>query len=154
MLIGVDYCVAHNAAFEQSFLPQMYESWGHEWIDTMTDIPYKAGKGGGVLNNIAMNHGVFNPLPHRAWFDVITMFQVMGHYKYEEIMTYRAMPSRHLEIRFPFDASEEKNALVKSMGYRWNGMAKAWQKIVKEINASAEFAKASAMGFAVKEFAA
>lgn len=148
MVGQVDYWVAHNAPFEKSFLPKLYPAaLDAMWVDTKTDLPYKGAKGKGSLSEIAMNHGIFNPMPHRALPDTLAMMQVLAQYPFEEVEIYANAPTRNLVIRFPYDATGEKNKVVKSLGYYWNPDGKYWHKPVKEFFVDEELGNAHAHGF-------
>lgn len=147
---GVDFIVAHNAAFEQSFLANNgHRDWvdRHKWIDTQTDLPYLPGAGGGSLSDIAMRHHVYNPMPHRAMPDALTMMQVLAMYPFAEVQRHALAPSVTLEIKFPYDPSGDLNAAVKALGYRWVKEQKSWRKTVKDFSIETEVASARAAGF-------
>lgn len=154
MVVKADYLVAHNAEFEKSFLksfPEYISKYPElsntKWIDTRTDLPYKGSKGKGSLSEIAMNHGIFNPMPHRALPDTLAMMQVLAQYDFSEVEIYANAPTRNLVIRFPYDATGEKNKVVKSLGYYWNPDGKYWHKPVKEFFVDEELGNAHAHGF-------
>lgn len=125
-----DYLVAHNAAFEKSFLPE-WQSF--KWIDTKIDLPFKNGKGNGALSDICMGHGIFNVMPHRALPDAIAMMQLFSLYDFDEIKKSADSPEIEMTLRFSYDTTGRKQVLAKTLGYRWDGDAKVWTKTVKEI---------------------
>ncbi len=143
------YLVAHNAEFEKKFLAPRYPSLVtvRPWIDTKTDLPFRPGKGNGTLNDIAMCHGVYNPQPHRALPDVLTMLQVLAQYPFEEVQRYALAATMQLIISFPYDETGQKNNAVRALGYYWNPAGKHWHKPVKDFFVHEEQRKAQAVGF-------
>lgn len=145
-----DYLVAHNAEFEKSFLMEAglpFIVHAKPWVDTKIDIPYQAGKGKGTLNDIAMCHGVFNPMPHRALSDTITMLQVLSKYDFTEVERYAQAPNVTLSIKFPYDETGAKNKAVKSLGYYWKSETKTWERNFKEFQVEAALKEARDIGF-------
>lgn len=142
------YLVAHNAEFEKSFLSAAGFNPDQRWLDTMTDIDYKPMKGTGSLNEIAMAHGIFNPQPHRALPDVMTMMAVLQKYDINQVIEWASTPSVTLISQAPFDLKDT----VKAMGYRWDRAPfnKLWTKQVKAFHIAKEEADALAAGFSVK----
>lgn len=158
----VDYFVAHNAEFEKSFLyshgvldclenSEAFPLSIVDWIDTKTDIPYKPGKGKGTLNDIAMCHGVYNPMPHRALPDVLTMMQVLSQYDFAEVERYAKTPTVTMVCTFPYDETGKRQDLVKSQGYYWNPQAKWWYKPIKAFFVDEETARMTELGLKVHQ---
>lgn len=145
----VDYLVAHNAEFERSFLDQRMRVMDicEKWIDTQTDLPYLPGKGKGSLSEIAMAHGVFNPMPHRALPDALCMMQIFAKYDFSEIERYANAETKTLLISFPYDASGERNQKVKALGYRWEPLSKRWIKKLKDFQVEDAQEQAKEVGF-------
>lgn len=146
-----DYLVAHNAEFEKSFLkPYFFNFDSMKWIDTKTDIPYKPGKGNGTLSEIAMSHGVFNPMPHRALTDTLAMMQVLAQYPFEEVERYAKAQNVQLIVTFPFDETRKKQAAVKALGFYWEPGSKQWRKPCKDFLAEAQASQIRAAGLNVQ----
>lgn len=149
------YLVAHNATFEDGFLKQInktYDPFGdysYKWIDTKTDLPYPPMKGKGTLNDIAMCHGVYNIMPHRALPDVLTMMQVLAQYDFAEVERYAQSPTVNLIVALPYDPTGQKQSAIRSLGYYWKPEGKYWYKPVKEFKADSEIEVADQMGFDV-----
>lgn len=135
-----DYVVAHNGnKFDRPFLERTLERagmplWDKPWIDTMTDVPYPDSIRARKLNHLAADHQVFNPLPHRAVFDVIVMLQILSKYPMEEVVRLARSPA--VEIRA--DVSYDDRHLAKERGFRWDGERRIWCKVVKELHLSQE----------------
>lgn len=155
MACDADWLVAHHADFEKSFMPHFYDSLVEPqvrmlsavpWIDTKTDLPYPPMKGKGTLNDIAMSHGVFNPQPHRALPDVHTMLSVLSQYDFAEVERYAKAETITMVCSFPYNATGERQALVKSLGYYWNSECKWWHKPCKEFKQDEEIQAAYKVG--------
>lgn len=148
--VTADYVVAHNAGFEKSFLEPLYSFAPNlaqkPWIDTRTDIPYKNGKGQGTLSDIAMGHGLFNPLPHRALPDVLVMLQLLAKYDFSEVVKYANAPMCRMTISFPYSA-DRVDAVKALGGWRFDGTEKNWWKECKAFQVDEECAKAGQAGF-------
>lgn len=145
-----DYLVAHNAGFEKSFLKQTSLVEGLQtlgffvdsipWIDTKTDIPYLPGKGQGTLSEIAMAHGVFNPMPHRALTDALAMMQILAKYDINQVIENAKAPTLNLVANVSYDDRDK----AKALGYYWDGKKRIWSKPIKafrlddEMNAAKE----------------
>lgn len=143
---SVHYFVAHNADFERGFLSALGFEFPN-WIDTRYDLPYPPGKGSGSLSDICMGHGVFNPMPHRALTDTLAMMQLMAKYPFAEVERLANAASLTLEVIFPYDATGQKQAAVKALGYHWDGLNKRWLKKIKDLHLDAAVAEAEAKGF-------
>ena len=131
LLCMVDYFVAHNAKFEREFLAHNgylgLISQRH-WIDTKTDIPYPQGKGDGSLSEILMNHGIFNPMPHRALPDAFGMMQLLAKYPVADVVKISVIPKWTLICRSPYDPSGGVQSFLKGLGFYWDGSQKRWHK--------------------------
>jgi hypothetical protein len=120
---------------------------GSKWIDTKYDIPYPPHRGRGSLNDIAMSHRVYNPMPHRAAPDALAMMQVLAQYPFSQIERMALAPAVVIEIRFPYDPVGDANARVRSLGYNWNRESKCWRRTVKDFQLEGEIVEARASGF-------
>jgi DNA polymerase III alpha subunit (gram-positive type) len=131
------FLVAHNAKFERSFLEgvrtdcvessQAQAFKAIPWIDTKTDIPYSPMKGMGSLSEIAMSHGIFNPLPHRALTDTLAMMQILAKYDIQQVIKYAEAPVITLVANVSFEDKDK----AKALGYYWDGKQRLWSKPVK-----------------------
>lgn len=137
---NVQYVVAHNGrAFDFPMLNAECERQGFRqldkcyWLDTMTDIPYPSKVSTRKLTYLATEHGLFNPFPHRAFSDVLTMLQVLGKYPFSIVLEERAMPMKVVQARVSYDDREK----AKSFGFKWQDLGsygqypKKWIKAVK-----------------------
>jgi DNA polymerase-3 subunit epsilon len=140
-----DILVAHNKTFEQKFLKALDIDLPDEmWIDSMTDLPYPKSKSSGSLNDICMNHGIFNLRPHRAIFDVYAMGALISKYDAQEALRIAKTPEFILVANVSFDQKD----LAKNAGYRWDRVVpKTWSKKVKETHVDTEIINAVNAGF-------
>jgi len=153
-----DYLCAHNHGFEKSILETMPNSFqeyqnggnGNEkvWIDTMTDLPNDAGAG--TLTVMAANHRFINPFPHRALPDVLTMMAVLSQYDFEEVIRHAIAPTVTLRVCIPYNGGEEKRAIAKANGFKWDPAYKLWEKAVKDFNLEVEQEKLLACGLSAQ----
>lgn len=141
--MNIEYLVAHNAAFEQSFINNneflgCLDILDQElpWIDTKTDIPGHEGK---KLTYLAADHGFVNPFPHRALFDVMTMFKVLSCYDFKEIERRVLADKVTLIANVPYDDREK----AKALGFQWQSVVPGkWAKRVPDFEADTEIHKA------------
>lgn len=154
---SIDYVVAHNGrGFDFPMLNAENERHGFRllekcfWLDTMTDVPYPADVSTRKLSYLATEHGLFNPYPHRAFSDVLTMLQVLGKYPFPLVLEERSMPTTVVAARVSYDDREE----AKTQGFKWQDLGaygqypKTWVKAVKTRDLAA--LKAS-VGFPIVE---
>ena len=142
LLSRCDYVVAHNGnRFDKLFLEQEVKraglgelNWTKPWIDTLTDLPLPDSIRTRKLSYLAVEHQLFNPLPHRAVFDVIVMLQLFSKYPVEEVVSLAESPT--IEVRA--DVTYDDRALAKDCGYRWDGGRKMWVKTIKQVHFEGE----------------
>jgi len=132
----IEYVVAHNKDFEQSFLepycesdPYLNQLFNIPWICTMNDIPYPDSIKSKSLNYLAMEHGFINPFKHRGVFDVLTGFKVMSNYDFGNILEYRDSPLFDVVSYVPYERREE----AKKAGFRWDADRKVWHYPIRKI---------------------
>jgi DNA polymerase-3 subunit epsilon len=145
---GPSYIVAHNASFDRSFFEESYGRHRTDilspkilevpWICTMRDIPFKNSGDSRKLSHLAMDHGFMNPFPHRALFDVMTCLKLFSLYPLEEILAYRAIPTKRVKAVVSYDQKD----LARDRKYRWFPEEKAWMKDLKETELDQERADA------------
>lgn len=134
MVLEADYIVAHNGnQFDKIMLQNFFDRYGERfpalpWIDTLTDINYPPHCVSRNLMYLAAFHGFVNPFPHRALFDVMTMFQILKHYNIEEIIERSQMIDVTVQAIVSFDNKE----LAKAQKFQWNPEKKIWSKKMKE----------------------
>lgn len=138
-----DMACAHNGSrFDRPFFETWCVRYGYEsqptklWIDTNTDIElgeleYRKSR---KLTYMAADHQFLNPFPHRAVFDVMTMFKVLAEYDLERVIFLAKQPNILIEALVSYDDRE----LAKARGYRWSedprkpGGKKIWAQTIKE----------------------
>lgn len=128
--------VAHNHKFDKPILirhceeVELAEALERAlWIDTMTDIPYPSKVQTRKLEYLCFEHGFFNPFPHRALTDVLSMFKVMSMYDFSEILKLAESPTVWVRALVSYD----DRGKAKSQGYRWDSENKFWVKQTKGI---------------------
>jgi DNA polymerase-3 subunit epsilon len=135
-----DYRMGHFCNdFDALFLQEAYARTGItepalDWLDTSIDVRYPEKIKTRNLRHLAAEHGFLNPFPHRAVFDVLTMFKVAGCYNLEDIIARAKEPTVYVQALVKF----EVNHLAKDRGYRWNPAKKIWWKQFKVSDFEAE----------------
>ena len=124
---GSDFFVGHNCnAFDALFLGTMWDRlsmrFQRPWLDTIVDIKYPPLIKTRNLRHLAAEHGFLNHFPHRAVFDVLTMFKVMEKYDLNDIIARSKEPTLYVQALVSFDEKE----LAKARGYRWYAPTKTW----------------------------
>lgn len=123
--------IAHNAAFDRSFLEQRQELAGLNihWACSLRHIDWQ-GKGfrTRALNYLAADHGFINSFAHRAIFDCATTFRLAAPHLDEMI-------SRSYEREFMIKATGspfETKDILRERGYRWDSNERVWGRICFE----------------------
>jgi len=139
---SADVACAHNGArFDRLFFNSWCKRHGYDpepnklWIDTNTDIelpfPEKMSR---KLSYMAADHSFLNPFPHRAVFDVMTMFRILDQYDLDRVIYLAKQPNVSIEALVSYDDRD----LAKARGYRWQenpvnpGGKKIWMQTIKE----------------------
>ena len=144
-----DYICAHNGAvFDRRMLNAWikrcgldYEAKKH-WIDTNHDLE-SYGKSR-HLPYMAADHGFLNPFPHRAVFDVMTMFKIAVDYDWEKTLAVSLSPTNIYMADIPFERGPKtplKDA-AKEFGFRAryeNDKFVRWELNAKECHAAQMF---------------
>lgn len=123
--------IAHNAAFDRSFLERQPElsSLDLHWGCSQKHIDWhKHGFKSRALNYLACDHGFLNPFAHRAMFDCATTFRLITPYLGELINRSYEREFELLAHQAPFD----KKDVLREQGYRWNQGSRVWGKKVFE----------------------
>lgn len=141
-----DMFMAHNAPFDKGFIEQQGFKTEKPWIDSSVDVPYEKTIQTRKLTYLAAEHGFVNPFSHRAMTDVLTMFQVVSNYDWNEVIENAKTPNATMRAMVTF----QDNKLAKSSGYRWDGDRKFWVKTVKENKVNEETIKCKDLGFLSK----
>lgn len=126
-----EIAIAHNAAFDSSFLKNSGELEGISchWGCSARHIDWKKhGFRTRALNYLAADHGFVNPFAHRAVFDCATTFRLITPY-ISELVTKSYEKEVRVEAReSPFETKD----ILRGRGYRWNPEARFWFKDVFE----------------------
>lgn len=148
--LNAEYLVGHNTnEFDKIVLEQSclrHDPSGEKfrylhlpWIDSKTDVPFpeKIEKKGRSLEMLCMSHKFLNPFAHRALTDVLSMFQVMSHYPWDDIIAASKIPMVTVIadpkwMQPPWKDSGKSNGLVKARGYRFDPETKYWFKKIKQ----------------------
>jgi DNA polymerase III subunit epsilon len=147
-----DYFVAHNGLdFDKPKLYNLLDEVGYKmneikapWLDTMYDIPYPKTMTSKSLTFIAAYHGIINLYPHRAYFDVATMFKVLSNYNIDEILPRAYSPF----VVIKADVSYYDRDLARKAGYLWSADPyKVWAKRVRECDLEKETTTSEEAGF-------
>ena len=128
---GVQWVVAHNAAFDRPFVEQRLPYFADlAWACSFADIPWKKhGVGSAKLESLAAHYGWFYDA-HRADMDCHALAAVMGRHVGETKKTgwkllleaVEAPQYRLQATGAPFDAKD----LLKVRGYRWDSVQRVW----------------------------
>jgi len=130
-----DAVMAANYEFDKAMLTR---SGGYHgitmpdvtWIDFHSDIEWPDFVKGKSLVHRAADHGIINPMAHRALPDAITMAMVIekGEYNMHEILENAKFPMVRCEAAVSF-AGKDK---AKAQGFYWDNAARVWFKNVRE----------------------
>jgi DNA polymerase-3 subunit epsilon len=134
LMFESEYCMAHNGAiYDYPLWKNTLERMGRTadpsgtWIDSRTDIKMPESIVTRNLKYLAAEFGFINPFPHRALFDVLTMFKIASQFKWEDIIARSKEPTLYVQAIVSFDEKE----LAKARGYRWYAPTKLWWKEFK-----------------------
>jgi DNA polymerase-3 subunit epsilon len=143
---GVDCFVAHNAAFDRPMLINNLERRGLDtspfknvpWVCTYQDLQYPKKVTCRKLSHMAVDMGVhFDPKTlHRALDDVkltMEMLKARG-VPWDQDFEYAQTPNIKwiCKPEKPWVDGGKQVAHAKKLGFRFDGEAKLWYKIVKE----------------------
>lgn len=156
-----DVACAHNGTvFDRPLLDVWAERYGLDsqkskvWIDTKTDIETKQGNATRLVY-MAADHGFLNPFPHRAMFDVMTMFKILDKQDIDKVMEMAASPSVTVKSLQAF----EQNNLARNRGFHpqydigadgGKGKFKYWSMSVKECKLEKEREACRSAGFEIE----
>jgi DNA polymerase III subunit epsilon len=161
---SADIACAHNGNnFDKPLLEKWASRYGLDaqkeklWIDTRADIE-RPPRDSHRLGYMAADHGFLNPFPHRAMFDVMTMFTILmapdvakapPKYDLNQIQEIAKSPLRIVKAIVSFDQKE----LAKTRGYHpiyENGKFVRWELEVKEFYLDKEREAARLAGFEIE----
>lgn len=137
MIERASVVVAHNAAFDRSFLERRQELAGVKphWACSVKHINWqKHGFRTRALNYLAADHGFVNPFAHRALFDCATTFRLITPYLDELIRRSYLREFTISAVGSPFETKD----ILRARGYRWNPESRVWAKTVLEDELDAE----------------
>lgn len=83
-----EYCMAHNGTvydvplWRAALARHDKSNETTPWIDSRTDIKFPDSITTRNLKHLAAELGFINPFPHRALFDVMTMFKIASQFKW------------------------------------------------------------------------
>lgn len=129
MLRRSSVIVAHNAAFDRSFIwskKELHGFRGH-WACSMRHIDWLSkGFSSQKLTYLAADHGFLNPFPHRAIFDCATTLRLVTPYM-QELITHSYEPQIQIWAQgAPFETKD----CLRLRGYRWDQDRRVWGKLL------------------------
>ena len=128
---SIDYVMAHNACFEQSFLfSKLPEFKEIPWIDTMIDLPFPKNIKTRKLTYLSSEHGIYYNKAHRALEDVNMMIELACQYDIEEIKKLQKSPMIEIEAMVEFHNKD----LAKEAGFHWEPDSRRWMLKTKKLN--------------------
>ena len=128
---SVDVFVAHNCAFDLSFVGQLLPiTQKAAWACSLKDFDWlgDAGLGGKALGHLLMEVGFFHT-GHRAMADVVALLHILSHRLDDGRTVLGALLSNAEEdtvkveaVNAPYSARLQ----LKARGYQWEPKAKVW----------------------------
>lgn len=123
-VIAPQVVIAHNAEFDQQFVPKH----GLPWVCSEEDIkwPHRQARGGSLVN-LALSLGLGVASAHRAMADVDTLCRIftrlaeLGH-DLPQLIQHAMRPKALFYALVPF----AKKDLAKEHGFRWDPEKKQW----------------------------
>src|ERR1035437_2746561 len=114
-----DVACAHNGnVFDRPLLETWAKKYGLDaqpgkvWIDTKADLDTPP-RNSTRLTYMAADNGFLNPFPHRAMFDVMTMFKILDKYNIDEVLEVSKSPTLRVKALVSFDQKD----LAKNRGF-------------------------------------
>ena len=133
MMQGVDWVVAHNAAFDRPFVDGMGEWFAQAaWVCSWQDVDWGAAAGSLKLEALAAAAGVFYDA-HRADTDVHALIHVLSQPLADGQTGWQQLAQAAHAITYKLYAtgsSFESKDLLKARGYRWDGDRRVWWRRV------------------------
>lgn len=137
----VERIVAHNAAFDRSFLlaaigdNQDYAPIRDaKWICTMEDLPLPAATSCRKLGHLLADFGIAQPFRHRALFDALGVCLLLQRFPIADVVRRADAPVVVLQALVGF----EENKLAKARRYSWDSETKRWLKRLKDFEVEEE----------------
>lgn len=137
MLSQADMIVAHNGLkFDYPILMWWFDKWlsvssfgvGKIMCDTMVDVPWHKNAKQKNLTYLAGFHEMYNPFPHRALTDVLTMMKLFWMYPLDKIIASAMTDFICVQALTSFDNKD----LAKKRGFYWDSETKRWLKLMRE----------------------
>ncbi|MEN9843782.1 MAG: hypothetical protein RLZZ612_1611 [Pseudomonadota bacterium] len=136
LLDGVDVVIAHNASFDRPFVETRFPAFAHAaWACSWTDVDWKsAGHSSAKLAHLAASSGWFYEA-HRAEADCHALLAVLAQKHPTQTGSYlnclwAAGQQRHHKL-YATGAPFESKDVLKTRGYRWDGLQKVWQQTLR-----------------------
>lgn len=135
LLADVDVIVAHNASFDRPFFDRFAEqSRKRLWACSFKQVAWdEKGFASSKLELLCLFHGYFTAA-HRALNDVDALLCLLsfkcrqsGETYFRELMDRADRPYvKVVAASSPFESKD----LLKARGYRWDPLARVWQKMI------------------------
>jgi DNA polymerase III subunit epsilon len=130
-LIKCDCVVAHNAAFDRSFLVADHPILAdHHFVCAVEDYKLDCGKSRKLTHVCADNGIFFTAAKHRALVDVMMLAELvnkLGYSAFLEALAYSQLPKWDCVANVSFAQKEQ----AKEAGFKWVPESKTWEKTVK-----------------------
>lgn len=143
LLDGVNWVVAHNAAFDRPLLERRLPIFARlNWLCSMKEVPWSdLGFPGTKLEYLATERGFFYE-GHRSEIDCRALLEVLrvplpgkDHSPWQLLLA--AGPRRSYKL-WALGAPFETKDQLKARGYRWDGERRTWYKLLDHDEAAAE----------------
>jgi len=143
LLDGVNWVVAHNAAFDRPLLERRLPIFARlNWLCSMKEVPWSdLGFPGTKLEYLATERGFFYE-GHRSEIDCRALLEVLrvplpgkDHSPWQLLLA--AGPRRSYKL-WALGAPFETKDQLKARGYRWDGERRTWYKMLDHDEAAAE----------------
>ena len=139
---AAEFCIAHQASFDQPLCDRLFQSQGVDLIDTpwicsLTQLKlwppgmYPHGPLSKKLRHLAADWGISSVNAHRALADVQTLAELLFRFSEKELMEQiidAIKPRKTYVAQVSYDNREQ----AKQHGFRWISEAKEWQKELAE----------------------
>lgn len=147
---GEKVYMAHQADFDAQWFPKFLAA-KLPWIDSKLDVEWPRSKVGDGLAYVALAHDVPVVSAHRAMTDCMLLAQITERVQREfgdeklQTLLARALRPKGLFMVAATGFDEQRNALAKKAGFRWDPGAKRWTRRM-----AVEDATEAALGFSVR----
>lgn len=152
MLLGADFVVAHNAAFDRPFVEKRLPlAAGRPWACSLTDVDWiELDFEGRTLSALLSRMGLFFDA-HRASTDVTALLHLLDHRLDEGGTVARRMLDHARRPSWVVDAVDapfSARTVLKERGYRWDALRKLWSASVSDDRVADEIAWSTLMLYA------